>query len=549
MKTFLLFLVLIISFTVTKSFLHTGFPYTHDGENHLARFASYKMAFRQGQIPPRFAPNLRNNYGYPVFNFQYPLANIISLPFTLIRVNPEFTFKLIVILSVAGAGIGSFLLVERSGASQIVSFLSAVLYVLSPFLLTTLIYRGNIGEILAYSLLPWMLLSIYWISEKKVIIPIIIWAMFALSHNLTVMLSIPIILGFAILTLGNKKQLWRTLGLVTIFTVGLTGWFWIPAIAEKKYVNIEQVNLVHEYQEHFITFSQLFFSPLTFGYSNAGPVSGLSFQIGAPILFILLVSATLLVKALIQFESHSRLAFLHRHTLGILSLFAIFILLFVQTSHSVWLWELFPFLKVIQFPWRVSLFIPLFSILLLANLWEHLGRILKTIFLFLLIIQFVITLRQTPIDYFHKELIDYEAFTESTSTQKENTSRTFTYENIFETPDKPAILGNGNATLQKWNGTEREYTLQLSEVSTIIEPTMYFIGWETLVTTDEGKNYKVTYDLDGEAKGRIAYQLPAGQYQVISRFTQKTVPRMLGNALFILSLISLLVLFLKHRRL
>ena len=74
-RKFLLFLVfLLLIFIPTKSYFHEGFPYTHDGENHLARFANYKIALKEGQFPPRFAPNLMSNYGYPVFNFTYPVS-------------------------------------------------------------------------------------------------------------------------------------------------------------------------------------------------------------------------------------------------------------------------------------------------------------------------------------------------------------------------------------------------------------------------------------------------------------------------------------------
>ena len=60
-----------------------GFPYTHDGENHLARIANYAVALRQGQFPPRWAPSFWAGYGYPVFNFNYPLLNIAAVPFLL----------------------------------------------------------------------------------------------------------------------------------------------------------------------------------------------------------------------------------------------------------------------------------------------------------------------------------------------------------------------------------------------------------------------------------------------------------------------------------
>ncbi len=98
--SFLTILLLLASFSfLIKPYLNDKFPYTHDGENHLARFANYKLAVKQGQIPPRFAPNLVNRYGYPVFNYNYPLANLASLPLSLFKLNYELSFKIIALAS------------------------------------------------------------------------------------------------------------------------------------------------------------------------------------------------------------------------------------------------------------------------------------------------------------------------------------------------------------------------------------------------------------------------------------------------------------------
>ena len=99
-KLAIFFIILFLTWINTKGLWHAGFPYTHDGENHLARFANYKIALREGQFPPRFAPNLLNHYGYPVFNYNYPLANILSIPFSIMKINYELTFKILVIFFV-----------------------------------------------------------------------------------------------------------------------------------------------------------------------------------------------------------------------------------------------------------------------------------------------------------------------------------------------------------------------------------------------------------------------------------------------------------------
>src|SRR5690606_669882 len=47
--------------------------WTDDGHLHTARGAQYYLALRDGQFPPRWAGNLANGGGSPIFIFAYPL--------------------------------------------------------------------------------------------------------------------------------------------------------------------------------------------------------------------------------------------------------------------------------------------------------------------------------------------------------------------------------------------------------------------------------------------------------------------------------------------
>ena len=96
-----------MSFLPTKSLFHQGLPVSHDANNHVVRFANYYQAVKEFQLPPRWGGNLLNHYGYPVFNFNYPLANLISLPFSFLDFNYQTTFKIInfvfVFLGISGS--------------------------------------------------------------------------------------------------------------------------------------------------------------------------------------------------------------------------------------------------------------------------------------------------------------------------------------------------------------------------------------------------------------------------------------------------------------
>jgi len=74
----------------------------------------------------------------------------------------------------------------------------------------------------------------------------------------------------------------------------------------------------------------------------------------------------------------------------------------------------------------------------------------------------------------------------------------------------------------------------------VAEPTMIFAGWQTRLTPTNGDQYKVDYLINDTTRGRIAYTLAAGTYQVSTSFTQWTWPRLIGNGVSGLTAIMLL---------
>ncbi|NCN82810.1 MAG: hypothetical protein GW947_02475 [Candidatus Pacebacteria bacterium] len=544
MKRFLLFVFAAATFfSLFHLYYNSQFPYTHDGENHLARFANYKIALREGQIPPRFAPNLMNHYGYPVFNYNYPLANILSLPFSFIGVSYETTFELLVVISVLfGAG-GVWQLTKTLKASPNVRWLSVIVWLLQPYLVSTIYFRGNIGEILALSLLPWLVWLPYSLAAKKKItfrsshtlFGVGILTAFLLSHNISAVVGSGIYIVLCLALFYRSKQKLLASLAVVIWAIGLSLWFWLPALAEMSSVVVGDASLVSEFSAHFVTLSQLLWSPLRFGFSYLGGVDSLSFAIGLPAILVLLgVGTSLLIR--------QRLA----QAGPFLLLFVLACLTVVgQLSLSKSLWELVPALHFLQFPWRLSLFT---VTLLLPSLVFLLGqsKLILRLLVVLLLFQVISLLRLSPIDYFHKTNLDYAVFSQSTSTQNENRTKEFTYADIGDWQPRPTLLqpDAGIITVQSWNGSKRKYTLLLTTETTIIEPTMNFPGWETTVLQD-GVNKTVSYIHNDVSAGRIAYELPAGSYQVMTLFTQNTPARLIGNAV---SLISFGVLIFAMRK-
>ncbi len=523
MKKLLLPILLIIGlplWAVIKPYFHLGVPYTHDGENHLARFANYKVAVKEGQFPPRFAPNLNNHYGYPVFNYNYPLANILSLPFSIVGISYELTFKLLMIsaLLLGSWGVWSWLKDLKLGDDQ-ARLLAVASFLLAPFTVNLIYVRGNIGEAWALALFPWLLWLTHQLkkeAELPYLVSTSIITAFLLSHNVSVLFGGIIWLIYSWVVLQNKRADWGRLLWRGSLALAMSLWFWLPALAEKNQIILDQADLSNQFKQHFPSVLQLISSPLQFGYSMLGPVDTMSLALGGSGLVALVLGTILAIKT--KQKSLKKKYLWLTVTLG-------WSLVFFQTEASLGLWQKLPLVQFVQFPWRLSLFLVILVLPLLVALVTH-HKIFKSLFILILVGQLLAVWRFQPADYLHKTTLDYDLFSQSTTTGNENLPKTFTYQEIADWSPEPSVLkGQANYQVKHWTGTNRKYTVTVTEKALLVEPTMYFIGWQTYINDQQ-----IDYAVMTETEGRIGYWLEPGNYEVTSQFTQKTWSRRLGNA-------------------
>lgn len=525
----LVFLAVLI---LLHNYLRVGVPYTHDGENHLARFANYKIALREGQFPPRWAPNLMNRYGYPVFNYNYPLANILSLPGSFIKLNYEVTFKALTSLSIIFGVVGGFLWLNRvdkskSKWSKVIAISS---WVSSIYLINLINFRGNIGEVMAYALFPWMLWVIesilasrYW-QWRQFGVWSTLTATFLLSHNISAVFALPILVLYALFRMrANYRSLLVWLSSLLVGIV-LSLWFWLPALAEKSMIVLDQAENSSQYEDHFVTLHQLLFSPITFGFSYPGSIDSLSFQIGWSLVITLCFGLVFVIRRILT----QKYQHLHLLTLALLLLGCLVILFQLQITTQVW--RPIPFANFIQFPWRLSLYLPTLLLVPLIFVWDERGRLAKSLLVLGLAVQLSTAWTVQPADFFHRTNVDYDAFTQSTSTNNENLPVTAKFDQMPNWEKELVILdGQADFSVEEWFGSHRRYQAYIFKKATIVEPTLAFPGWITTVLDDQQHRYQVDHINNDQIGGRLAYTLDPGTYTVESKFTQYTWARQIGN--------------------
>jgi len=563
---FVLVIVILTTFGVSKAYLHAGFPYTNDGENHLARFANYVLALRERQFPPRFAPNLFNHYGYPVFDFNYPLGNILSVPFSVVHVEYETTFKILVAAAVIFGLMGVFCWLRKFGASRFGAIFGMILFGFNPYLFNLILYRGDIGEILALGVFPWLFWAVEVLREVKpaaqsnqkkmfqrfwLLFLVGLFVTFFLAHNIAAVFGIPFVLLYALLRFGNDIKKWRWFSVILIASFALTLWFWLPALLEKSVTVLDQMSANSELYNHFPTLPQLLFAPLQFGFSYVGNIDSLSFSLGLAQVVSVFVATAFLMKYFAQFfvrKDPVAKTFSNKEvTVAVLMLVSWLLVLFqLQLTQPIWT-IFFPITKYLQFPWRLTMFWEVLILPIAAWIFDSLSRNWRLTLSVVLLLQISAFWRLKPVDYFHHDTIDYDFFSQSTSTSNEDRVRAFTFEDLSQWKPAPtALTGSANFTVQIWRGSNRTYTATVTQPATIVEQTMNFLGWQTWVTplnAPSSKAFQAKYVDSSKIGGRIAYTLPAGTFKVHTVFTEWTPARMIGDGVTLITLLLVILWF------
>lgn len=231
---FLSVLLLILgSLVVLFPVLKPGFLITDDGGWMVVRLSAFFQSLREGQFPVRLLGRLNQSYGYPVANFLYPGFLYIGSMLHGFGLSFQASVEAIVIGSVITGVVFTFFWL-RKRFSNTAGFTGAVVYLLLPYLLYDIFRRGSIGEILAIGLVPVAMFAVE-SKHKWLLAPAV--ALLAVSHNTLAAFFIPLILIYICI-----KKYWHLL-LHFILGVGMSLFFWLPALFERMYVAFDTTTI------------------------------------------------------------------------------------------------------------------------------------------------------------------------------------------------------------------------------------------------------------------------------------------------------------------
>lgn len=368
MKKIIVFItLLVLTFTIGKNLLPFGsrmFDF-HD-ESQAARIEQFVINLKSLQIPPRIAPNMSFNLGYPVFNHYAPFSYWVTSFINLIGFDIADSLKLSFLLAIILSFLFCFLFLQEFFDFK-QSLLASVLYACSPWIAVEIFIRGNMGEVWFMALLPIIFWSIYKNSKSKKPIIFLLTSLvlsFGLTvHNALSVILIPMVLVFVFLLPNIKKNL-----LSLLFGFLLSAYFLIPGVLElSSTIASTRVDLLG-YPEQLLCAWQLWTTPFWgYGGSSPGCIDGMSFMLGKPEILIGLIGLIGLISLISRmFYLKSTKNLYKKRVIGFMILLTI-CATFMTTYYSYSLSKILsPYIGWIQFPWRL-LTISLFGLSFIAG--------------------------------------------------------------------------------------------------------------------------------------------------------------------------------------
>jgi hypothetical protein len=224
-----------------------------DAKNHMIRIYHLTWLIERGVWHPRWVPDMFMGYGYPVLNFYAPIFYYLSWAFTqVLRLSVWDAFRASgVVAALISAG-GVYALTVALWRRAALGVLAAVVLLYGPYVVQINIFkRGDLPEALGLALIPWLLLALMrlWLSSTPgttllwTVLCTLVGSAVVLSHNLTALLA-GVMATVWVVYLFAVRPRWRPLlhtvvaGLVA---VGLTAFFWMPAIGDGRLVQLEEL--------------------------------------------------------------------------------------------------------------------------------------------------------------------------------------------------------------------------------------------------------------------------------------------------------------------
>ena len=338
---------------ITPFLSWTSVACTHDGHLHYHRVTALKVAWQNGLYFPRWVPDLAFGYGFPFFFYRESIPLYLTLFPHLLGMPLPAAENLFYAACILFGGFFTYQWV-RDIAGMVPATVAAVAYMAAPYILIDALIRGNSPESMALAMVPLLL----WSGRRHMIggrrrwftIFVISFAIFSLSHNISLLIYTPVIFVYMLIVGWQEKLDWRLVGwrLIPAFglALGMTAWYTGSALLEMDSVTLSLTtsNRNNSFAFNYTTLAEIFAPVILSDPSLQNPP--LPIRLGwIPSLLAMIGAVRLLVL-----RRGSREQRWH----GWLMVAAAAVFIFMSLPPSDWLWSNLPLIKFVQFPWRFT---------------------------------------------------------------------------------------------------------------------------------------------------------------------------------------------------
>jgi hypothetical protein len=542
-----------------------------DTQHHVRWIVGFSNLLNEGHWVPRWLPDVNYGHGSPTFVFYGSLPYYITHIFVTLGFDIPRVFGLLYVFLSFLSGCFVYLIVERHWG-KLSGFISAVLYLISPYIVYDAYFRVGVASQVAFALYPICLYvtnryhdgksSPLWIALGSFLL--------SLSHPPSLLLFNLFWLPYVVFTAVQSNQIERWI-LTPSFILcgwGLASFYLLPALVERQFVSTAVMeDLGGGYTTHVVGAAE-----------PAGVMAQLSpmWAVQVGVILVILLFILLFHKKLRQPRE--------RWIVGI-STALLAISLVLTHAVSLPLWNALPILQSIQFPVRLLSITALFSALLVGMVVAMARRsgviaLLTALMLVgLLLAGYLKTDKATILDqpsldkprwyaddYQTKDRESEKVAEQLRSVRREleqAVKRPFSQE-VRQWPDVPeyrphqrkdgeievfqperdrprAIIESGTVTVNQWHSLTRSLWVEAEEATRLIVRIYDYPAWQVQVNGQ----FVAT---ERSEQGTLSIPVPAGKSQVSIRYGWTQAGSM-GMLLSGLSAVGLAILMVFAKRL
>lgn len=307
--------------------------------------------------------------------------------------------------------------------------------------------------------------------------------------------------------------------------LGLSAYFFIPALVEKKYIILSGIKLA-DTKSNFIQLSDYLFSPWSYGIKP-------SFQLGW---FQILSAVAGLISVFTLKKNHRQI----KLPMVLFIAIGIFVYIFLAHPVSSLLWN-YPPLSWLDFPWR--LLGPLVFLFALATvcLTSYKATRIAGILMVILAIVYNFNLSK-PIGYINQPDM-YYATNDATTTSADELMPLWVKNKPGQRYLDKIQMDKGNSDISDltYNSKMINFRLTAYSKSQIKINSIYFPGWEYNM---DGKPISISYQ---SPDGLIRFDVPIGNHQINGSFNETPI-RIIADMISLFSVFSVIVILLVSLR-